>query len=124
MPVIQAPSSPTHDIGDARFTSLATPSRGSIETAAWLVEIDPGAPAAPHSLTREEIFIVLSGAASVRIDGVDTAATTHDAIVIPAGVEFELSNRGQQPVRLLCCFPVGGEARLPDGTMLTPPWAQ
>ncbi len=124
MPVIQAPSFPTHDIGHARFTSLATPSRGSTETSAWLVEIDPDTPAVPHSLTREEVFVVLSGEASVRINGIDAVASLLDAIVIPTEVEFEISNNGPQPLRLLCCFPVGGQARLLDGTLLTPPWAQ
>jgi mannose-6-phosphate isomerase-like protein (cupin superfamily) len=124
MPVIQTPSIPTHDIGNARFTSLATPTRGSTENSTWLVEIDAHSPAVAHSLTREETFVVLSGEASVRIDGVDATASSFDAIVIPPGVEFEISNSRDEPLRLLCCFPVGGQARLVDGTMLTPPWAQ
>src|SRR5438046_6346234 len=114
MPVIQAPPAPTHDIGHSSFTSLATPSRGSTETSAWLVEINANSPAVPHSLTREEIFVVLSGEASVRIDGVHATASSLDAIVIPRDVEFEISNSGPEPLRLLCCFPVGGQARLLD----------
>ena len=62
MPVIPAPTTSTHDLGAARFTSLAaTPSRGSTETSVWQVEIDPGAPVTPHSLTREEVFVVWAG---------------------------------------------------------------
>ena len=44
MAVIPAPSAPTHELGGARFTSLATPSRGSSDTSVWLVEIGPGTP--------------------------------------------------------------------------------
>lgn len=124
MPVIHAPVEPTHDRGGARFTSLATPLRGAVDTAVWLVEITPGTPATPHSLTREEVFVVLEGIASVSIDGDEETASAPDAIVVPAGASFELSNGGTGPLRLLCCMPVGGQARLGDGTVFTPPWAE
>ena len=42
MPVLPAPAAPTHDLGGARFTSLATPTSGSTDTGVWLVEIDGG----------------------------------------------------------------------------------
>ena len=62
MPVIHAPTEPTHALGAPRFTSLATPSRGGTDdTSLWRVSIAPGTPPTPHSLTREEIFVVLSG---------------------------------------------------------------
>jgi hypothetical protein len=41
MPVLTAPATPTHDLGGARFTSLATPSRGATDTSVWKVEILP-----------------------------------------------------------------------------------
>jgi quercetin dioxygenase-like cupin family protein len=124
MPVIPAPVEPTHDIGAARFTSLATPSRGALDTAVWRVELDPGAPATPHSVTREEVFVVLDGVASVRIGDDETTARAGDAIVVPAGVLFALSNGTGDRLRLLCCMPIGGKARLEDGTTFTPPWAE
>jgi quercetin dioxygenase-like cupin family protein len=124
MSIITAPTGPTHDIGGTRFTSLATPSRGSSETAVWQVEIDPGVPATPHSLTREEVFVVLSGAASVRVGTTSGRADVGDAIVVPPAVDFELANAGDGVLRLLCCLPVGGQARLDDGSAFTPPWAE
>jgi mannose-6-phosphate isomerase-like protein (cupin superfamily) len=124
MPVLTAPAAPTHDLGGARFTALATPARGATDTSVWKVEILPGTPATPHSLTREEVFVVLEGTASVRIGGRAGQAGTGDAIVVPAGAQFELTNAGAGPLRLLCCLPVGGQARLADGSTFTPPWAQ
>ena len=124
MPVLTAPAAPTHDLGGTRFTSLATPSRGATDTAVWKVEILPGTPATPHALTREEVFVVLEGKASVRIAGNAGQAEAGDAIVVPPGTEFELANVGAGPLRLLCCLPVGGQARLADGSTFTPPWAQ
>ena len=124
MAVIAAPAEATHRLGTARFTSLATPSRGSRETSVWQVELAPGSPANPHSLTREEVFVVLDGDATVEIGGVRQVARRGDAIVVPADVEFALANDGVTPLRLVCCLPVGGQASLPGGDPFTPPWAE
>jgi quercetin dioxygenase-like cupin family protein len=124
MPVIAAPPTPTHDIGTARFTSLATPSLGTTETSVWSVEIAPNAPATPHALTREEIFVVMAGTASVTIDGVTSTARVGDAIVVPAMTPFELSNATDSELRLLCCMPVGGQGIIGDDDPFTPPWTQ
>jgi mannose-6-phosphate isomerase-like protein (cupin superfamily) len=123
MSVITAPEQPTHDLGGTRFTSLATPSRGSSETSVWIVEIDPGVPATPHSLTREEVFVVLDGAAATSVDGVHGRAGVGDAIVVPPDVPFEIANEGEHVLRLLCCLPVGGVAVTAEGRF-TPPWAR
>ena len=123
MPVLTAPSTPTHDIGGARFTSLATPTSGSTDTSVWVVEIDACTPATPHELTREEVFVVLAGRAAVRIGDRDHEAGVGDAIVVPAGVSFALAAAGDEPLRALCSLPVGGQARMPGGEPFTPPWA-
>src|SRR5690242_9603226 len=123
MAVIAAPDTPTHDIGTARFTSLATPSRGSRETSVWTVEIGPQTPATPHMVTREEIFVVLAGTAEVTIDGETDVAREGDAIVVPAGTCFELANEADVALRLLCCLPVGGQGVVGDAEPFTPPWA-
>lgn len=122
MPVVLAPDGPTHNLGGTRFTSLASPSRGSHETSVWRVEIDPGAPATPHRLTREEVFVVLCGTATVLLDGLADSARPGDAIVVPPEVDFAISNAESEPLELLCCLPVGGQAITEDGTF-TPPWA-
>jgi mannose-6-phosphate isomerase-like protein (cupin superfamily) len=124
MPVLAAPPAPTHEMHDARFTSLATPSRGSTETSVWLVEIAPGSPGAPHRLTREEVFVVLSGRAEVHLGGAVSSAGPGDAIVVPPGVDFRLASAGEEPLRALCCLPVGGQGVLADGVPFTPPWAR
>src|SRR5262245_47241073 len=92
MPGLRPSAVPPHEVGGAPFTSLATPSRGSTDTSVWSVEIAPGTPATPHSLTREEVFVVMEGTASVRIAGRADEALAGDAIVVPAGLEFELAN--------------------------------
>jgi len=124
MPVLRQPPQPTHELGGTRFTSLATPSRGSTDTAVWTVEILPDTPSTPHFLTRQEVFVVLEGRATARIGETTEHATTGDVIVVPADVEFEVSNAASEPLRMLCCLPVGGKGRLADGDAFVPPWAE
>lgn len=124
MAVIPAPGRPTHELGGTSFTSLATPTRGSTDTSVWLVEVPPGGTPVPHQLTREEIFVVLDGAARVRIGAEWREAAVGDAIVVPAATPFELGVAGDQPLRALCCLPVGGQAQVGDNAPFTPPWAQ
>jgi quercetin dioxygenase-like cupin family protein len=123
MPVIPAPSAHTHELPGTRFTSLATPSRGTAETCVWTVEMAAGTVATPHELTREEVFVVLDGEADVRIGDDHTPAGPGDAIVVPPGVPFALQPAAGRGLRALCVLPVGGRATLADGTSFAPPWS-
>lgn len=124
MAVLPAPPTHTHEAGENRFTSLATPTRGTAETSVWTVEIPPGNPGVPHRLTREEVFVVLGGAAEVGIGGEVSHASPGDAIVVPADTPFTLAATGNEPLRALCVLPVGGQARHEGGEPFTPPWAR
>jgi quercetin dioxygenase-like cupin family protein len=124
MPVIPASDAPVHVLPHAHFTSLVTPRRGARETSVWRVTLNAGAPATRHSLTREEIFVVLRGSARVAWEGESQLAAAGDAILVPAGVSFALCAEGRDGAELLCCLPVGGQAQLPDGRLFTPPWAE
>ena len=123
MPVLPAPTGHSHELPGARFTALATPSRGCAETAVWTVEVLPGADAVPHQVTREEIFVALAGEAAVVLDGAAHALREGDTLVVPAGVTFSLAAAGTAPFRALVCLPVGGQAVIPGGEPFTPPWA-
>lgn len=123
MPVITAPGKPTHELPGTRFTSLATPSRGSARTSVWEVDIEPGTPAAPHELLTEEIFVVLQGEATVELGGQTSVAKPGDTIVVPPETPFALSSTGTANLRAICCMPAGGQAKM-DGQAFTPPWAE
>src|SRR3954471_2921756 len=105
MAVVPAPSTPTHALGGAAFTSLATPSRGSSETSVWLVEIAPGTAGTPHTLPREAGLVVQAGGAEVHLGGERSVARPGDAIVVPPDTPFSLAPSGDEPLRALCCLP-------------------
>jgi len=124
MPVIPAPAAPTHELPGVRFTTLATPSTGTAETSVWHVELAPGADAQPHRVTREEIFVGITGRAVATLDGVPHPVGAGDALVVRPDVDFALAVDGDEPFRALVCQPVGGGAVLPGGEPFTPPWAR
>jgi mannose-6-phosphate isomerase-like protein (cupin superfamily) len=107
-----------------RFWQLAAPSTGSQEGSVWRVEVQPGADAIPHELTREEILVVIDGTARATLDGVAEDVAAGGAIVVPAHTPFSLAAVGSQPVVALAYLPVGGQAQVGNGEPFTPPWAQ
>lgn len=123
MPVIRAAQSFTHDLPHASFCSLATPSRGAVETSVWRVQLHASEqPSTPHSLTREEIFVVLSGSVCFQLDGVSSDVQAGDTVVVPRETQLSVQCLSEH-AELLCCLPVGGQARFGAGEPFTPPWA-
>ncbi len=123
MPVIPSPSAFTHELPHARFMSLATPSRGSNELCVWRVHLAPHTEPQKHQLTREEVFVVLSGRARVVLGTEELEAGAGDVIVVPPNTDFALSSASEDPLEALCCLPVGGRARVGE-RVFTPPWAE
>ena len=121
MPVIHPEQAPTFDAGGATITALAAPSRGATDTAAWRIRFSAGHASPPHSLDREEVFVVLSGAVTARYADHSETAHAGGALIVPAGVEFSVGAEGG-PAEAICTLPVGGTALL-AGDRIVPPWA-
>jgi quercetin dioxygenase-like cupin family protein len=132
MPIVHAEDAVVHDLHGARFTSYAAPSRGSQELCAWRLDVPPGTPGQPHTVTREEVVFVLSGTLHVSLSpgpaGIDAAqaepSRPGDAVVIPRGSTLRVANLGTEPASAWVTTSAGLEAVLPDGTRLTPPWTR
>ena len=122
MAVITASEAPTFDAGGATITGLASPSRGSADTAVWRVRFHPGQPSPPHALSREEIFIVLEGAITARFSDREETATAGGALIVPRSEEFTLV-AVEAPAEAVCIMSVGGQA-ISEGIAFTPPWAE
>jgi quercetin dioxygenase-like cupin family protein len=112
-----------HEIPGATFQTLASPSLGAAETSVWRVCVDPGTPGAPHRVTREEIFVVLTGSATASVDGEPHRLTAGSTLVLPAEAELVLTTGGEA-LEAIVCLPLGGRAIVGDGVPFTPPWAE
>lgn len=122
MPFIPAADARHHEIPEARFTTLAAPSSGARENAVWMVTLAPGATGLPHTVTREETFVAIAGAARAVVAGETHDVTPGSALVVPPGVPFSLANPYAEPFQAVAVMPVGGQAQLGDAPPFTPPW--
>ncbi len=123
MTVISSTTAPTFVEGGTFVTGLASPSRGSSEIAAWRLQLAPGAASPEHTLTREEVFVVLSGHAVASLDGIRHEIGGGDALVVSPGVPFAIANERDAPFEAVACMRCGGLAQVGDETF-APPWAQ
>jgi quercetin dioxygenase-like cupin family protein len=123
MPILRNADTVSFQIPGLEVRGLASPRRGSRETAVWQLTMAPGTPGFPHAVTREEIFVATAGSAHVTLDGQTHELAAGDTLIVPPGTQFALANPSGEPFQATVAFPVGGQAVTPDGTF-TPPWAE
>jgi mannose-6-phosphate isomerase-like protein (cupin superfamily) len=123
MQVIRAIEAPRFQLHGVEFTGLAAPSRGSAGLCTWKLTVDPGhGGGEPHTLDRDEVFMVLTGTVQVTPDG--DKLGPGDAVVVPAGEPISLTNLGEGKAELHVAITAGFTGTMADGTQIQPPWAQ
>jgi mannose-6-phosphate isomerase-like protein (cupin superfamily) len=123
VPRIDNTNPPRFDIPGVSFTALASPSRGTAETAMWRASVAPGSDGAVHHMTREEIILAVGGNGVVRIGGEDHPLAPGDAFAVPAFTDFALASTGDTPFEAIVVLPTGGRAVLPGQPAFQPPWS-
>ena len=123
MALISHADAPTVAIPGIQARPMAVPSRGSTELAIWYLEVRPGVTGEPHTVDREEVFVLQSGQGTADLDGVEYRIEPGDALLVPAGVPFSIRNTGDEPTRYLVCTSAGITATL-NGTVVEPAWAK
>ena len=122
MPIIRADEAPTFHLPGVQFTAYAAPSRGSAELCTWQITVAPDQEPAPHTLDRDETFLVLEGRLRVNPGGEDLGPG--DVAVVHAGETIAVVNPGSIPARAYVAIGAGFTATTHDGQTLQPPWAQ
>ncbi len=123
MPIIRANEAPRFRLPGVEFTGLAAPARGSAGLCTWRLAVDPGLRGdEPHTIDRDEVFMVLSGTVQITPDGEKLGPG--DAAVVPAGEPIQLSNLGDSVAELYVAVTAGFTGTMADGTQVQPPWAQ
>ena len=123
MTVIRKAEAPVFTLPGLTVTGLASPSRGASETCVWRLQLAPATPGVPHRVTREEIFVAVSGRAVVTVAGTEHELGPGDAVVVPSDTLFSLANRSTEPFEAVVSFTVGGKA-ITNAAPFTPPWAE
>ncbi|MEW1865585.1 cupin domain-containing protein [Streptomyces sp. NPDC088194] len=123
MSFIPAADAAVHELHGARFVSYVSPARGSKELCAWRCELPAASSAPAHRISREEVFLVLSGSLQLTIDGETRTLTAGDAAVAPPGSSLGIANPAEEPAALWVTTSIGLQASLADGSRISPPWA-
>ena len=123
MRVNRAADAPKIQMPGVEFTVLAAPSLGSPGLCTWKLTVDAGVVGdAPHTLDRDEVFMVLAGTVQITPDG--DKVGPGDAVVVPAGEPISLTNLGEGKAELHVAITAGFTGTMADGTTVQPPWAQ
>jgi quercetin dioxygenase-like cupin family protein len=123
VPTITATQTRKTETPNAVMTTLASPTLGgTVDLALWRVEMAVAASGPLHVVDSEQLLTVLSGAATVTLDGESHALGAGDTIVLPAtsprriatdtGTQLLVAGHGDAIVT------VPGE----DAPRGTPPW--
>src|SRR2546430_14271181 len=98
MNVIRAAEAHRFEVPGTEFTALAAPSRGSREVCTWRLSVAPHHVAdQPHTLDRDEIFMVTAG--TIRLAEGGEVLGPGDASVGPAGRPSRAGNPAPVPAR-------------------------
>ncbi len=124
MTKIDNSAAPSFDIPGVTFTGVASPSRGTSETAVWRACVAPDMPGTPHHMTREEIIIATRGEGRIRVGNTSHLLRSGDAFAVPAFTEFVLESAGSSPFEAMVVLPVGGRAVVGAEPAFLPPWSR
>lgn len=122
MPVYTDADAVLFEAHGSRFNSYASPSRNSSQLCGWRLEVPAGLSGTAHRPTREELLLVLEGELRVHIDGAAATAGPGDVVLVPADSEFRVDGGPSGAVAWVSTT-AGLQARLPDGSTMSPPWA-
>ena len=123
MPKIDNSQPQSFDIPGVRFTPVASPSRGSSETAIWRCVVQPGSNGRPHHVTREEIIVAVQGEGTVSVGTDAHLLRPGDAFAIPAFTDFKVDCTGDVPFEAMVVLPAGGRAVVAGQPSFQPPWS-
>src|SRR4029079_17806023 len=132
---LTAADAPRFALPGVEFTGYASPSRGSREICTWRITVAAGLHSPePHTIDRDEIFMVASGAVRLSPDGAivgggDAAAVPggHNVAVggavVPPGPPIQLITPRDEPAEVYVVIRADFAATAADGTAIdTPPW--
>ncbi len=103
--------------------TLAGADLGARHLSMWRQTMAPGAATPPHRHACEEVVLVQSGRGHVLIDGREVPFGPDTTLVLPAGVDHQIVNSGDEPLCTLAVFAATPVATaLPDGQPIALPW--
>lgn len=121
MPILRAADAPTFEVGGNTLTSFSAPSRGSQEVLLYRVDVPPGGGLPLHRHDHDDVFTLVEGTATVRLDGEPAAELgPGDTVVARAGMLHPVT-AGEQGAVLMVAM-LAGTLFITDDGERVPPW--
>ncbi|MFF8566707.1 cupin domain-containing protein [Streptomyces albidoflavus] len=109
---------------NAVMTGLAAPSRGSAELSTWRVRMEAEAAGPVHTVDREQVWTVLSGALEFTCEAETATVPAGGTVILPAGATRRVRT-GQGPAEALVAMGAGGAVTTPGSPEPRRlPWAE
>ena len=124
MPIVREWDAVQHRLHGSTFHSFAAPASGSSELCAWRLEVAGGTEGVAHRVSREEIFLLMTGELVVTLDGVTAALAPGEVVLVPVGAQLKVDNVSAAAATAWVTTSVGLEATMPDGSLISPPWVR
>ncbi|WP_326560317.1 cupin domain-containing protein [Micromonospora sp. NBC_01796] len=133
MPVIRHAESRRTETPNAIMTTLASPTQGGAGQLVWRVDMGAGQAGPLHGIDTEQVWTVLTGAATVELADEGYAIEPGDTLVIPADVPRRIT-AAPDGFTAVVVAPVGMRAyrldagvvardcAVPDGDKVIPAW--
>lgn len=123
MALITLSEAPAVEIPGIIGRPLAVPSRGSTQLAVWALEVAPGITGQPHTVDREEVFVLQAGHLQGTVGAEEFELAVGDALLVPPDTLFSIRNSGDETACLTVCTTAGIRATI-NGQVVEPGWAQ
>ena len=120
---IKSADAATFKLPSVTFTGMVSPKHGALQNAAWKVSISPKTGGVPHSMSREEVFLVTKRQGEATTGGKVHALKPGDSFIVPACTNFRLANNSDTLFEAVAISPVGGQTIVGDEAPFTPPGA-
>jgi mannose-6-phosphate isomerase-like protein (cupin superfamily) len=124
MPIVREHDAVQHRLHGSTFHSFAAPAGGSKELCAWRLEVAGGSEGIAHRVSREEVFLLITGELVVTLDGVTATLAPGEVVLVPAGGQIKVDNPSSATATAWVTTSVGLEATMPDGSLISPPWVR
>lgn len=108
---------------NAKMRTYASAALTGSEVAVWSVEMAAGASGPLHTVSNEQVIVVIDGRLSVTVDGVPRELGRGDSAIVPAGAERRIANDGHAPAVSVVSSLPGPTATVPGKEAVPIPWA-
>ncbi|NKU63618.1 cupin domain-containing protein [Rhodococcus hoagii] len=94
MPIRRSGDHDTHQMHGAKFHSYVAPSRGSRQLCAWRTDLVPGSAGASHTVSHEDVLLVLDGTLVITLDDSRFELSVGDVVFVRSPRLFSSTTNG------------------------------